>query len=247
MFRGTIRQRVLLTYRVDEAWLQQQLPPGFAPSIVDGAALAGICVLRWQGLGPAVLPGRVGLRVDGVAERWFAHRVGHAHQPGVVIPRRWMGSRGAAVMTRTTFGGEAVRSALAFNRHGEDLRVRTTDRDLLDLTVRPAAAHLATARFGGDATAIASIHATATRGWSVCRNASVAATDLHPDVPWAPGPAQVVTGSQRILPGDAEPDHVIVMEDVPARLVAVREALDPNRLAAVADRDVRTEEEAAHV
>lgn len=246
MFRGTIRQRVLLTYRVDEAWLQRQLPPGFAPTVVDGAALAGICVLRWQGLGPGLLPGRAGLAVDGVAERWFAHRLGHAHVPGVVIPRRWMGSRGAAAMTRTIAGGEAVPSGLAFNRHGDDLRIRTTDRDLLDLTVRPIEAHPGTARFGGDPTSITSLHATAARGWSVCRNASVAATDLHPEVPWAPRPARVVAGSQTILPSDAELDHVIVMQDVPARLVAVREALDPNRLAAVADRDVRTEE-AAHV
>lgn len=236
MYRGLIRQRVLLTYRVDEEWLQRQLPPGFVPTIVDGTALAGLCLLRWEALRPAGLPAWAGFPVDGIAERWFAHRAGRAHQPGVVIPRRWVRGRAAATLTRLVAGGHAEPTRVSFLRHGEQLRVRTLEGPLVDVTVAPAPELSSTALFGGDAAAVEALHATAKRGWSGCGNASIAATDMVADAAWDAHPAAAVAVRQDVLPDHAVLDHALVMERVPARLTPVREVTqgpDDRRLAAV--------------
>lgn len=228
--RGTIRHRLLLTYRVDPEWLRRSLPPGFAPTVVDGAALGGLCLLAWQGLGPDWAPRGAGLDAVGVAERWFAHRVGRRHVPGLVIPRRWMHGRAATWATRRVAGGHVRPATVAFLRHGSELRVRCRGAEMeVDAAVQPATEHPAGAVHGGDRAALDALHATATRGWTVCGNGHVAATDLEVVVPWRATPARPVEVTQDVLPAHAELDHALVMQDLPAIVRPVDEVVGGGR------------------
>lgn len=84
--RGVIERRLLINYRVDPGALSSVLPEPFRPVLVDGAGIAGICLIRLGSLRPAVLPGRWGLSSEN-----GAHRIAAAFPDGaegVYIPRR---------------------------------------------------------------------------------------------------------------------------------------------------------------
>lgn len=99
---GTIVRRLLVNFRVDPAALQPLLPAPFSPLLLDGWAIAGICLIRLEGIKPEVLCLPIGLGSENAAHRvavqWEA--AGTSRQ-GVFIPRRdtnsklnaWAGGR----------------------------------------------------------------------------------------------------------------------------------------------------------
>lgn len=103
---GIIRARLLLNYRVDPDVVRPLLPEAFAPLTVNGAAVAGVCVIRLEKVRPKIL-------------RWFppmsfislAHRVAvqwrdqAGLQSGVYIWRRVTDSRLVALAGGRVFPG----------------------------------------------------------------------------------------------------------------------------------------------
>ncbi len=86
---GIIERRLLINFRVDPAVLQRLLPEPFRPVLVDGAGMAGICLIRLARVRPSGLPGWIGIGSENAAHRiavsWDRDGV---RQEGVYIPRR---------------------------------------------------------------------------------------------------------------------------------------------------------------
>src|SRR5690242_5724317 len=86
---GEIERRLLVNYRVDPDAIAAVLPPPFRPQLVNGYAVAGICLIRLGSMRPRPLPAWVGVRSENAAHRvaveWDSP-AGVRH--GVYIPRR---------------------------------------------------------------------------------------------------------------------------------------------------------------
>ncbi|MCA1829108.1 MAG: DUF2071 domain-containing protein [Myxococcales bacterium] len=87
---GVIRRRILVNFRVDPSIMQRILPPPFRPKLLDGAAIAGICLIRLEQLRPRPLPAAIGLSSENAAHRVAVSWTTPSgdEQEGVYIPRR---------------------------------------------------------------------------------------------------------------------------------------------------------------
>ncbi|MEN8847323.1 MAG: DUF2071 domain-containing protein [Akkermansiaceae bacterium] len=88
---GVIRRRLLLNYRIDPEIVTPLLPKGFRPKLVQGYAIAGICLIRLEKVRPKGLP-----EFLGIASENSAHRIAvewENDQEGVFVPRRDTDSR----------------------------------------------------------------------------------------------------------------------------------------------------------
>ena len=87
---GTIRRRILLNYRVAPAVARAVLPARFRPKLVGNHAIAGICLIRLEGIRPKGFP-----KFTGISSENSAHRIAvewedgdGETQQGVFVPRR---------------------------------------------------------------------------------------------------------------------------------------------------------------
>lgn len=64
-----LRRRLLISYRLDPAVAAGLLPEGFRPQLIDGSALAGVCVLGLDAIRPPWLRMPWGLRSENAAHR----------------------------------------------------------------------------------------------------------------------------------------------------------------------------------
>jgi hypothetical protein len=91
---GLVRRRILVNYRVDPDIVARQLPAPFRPKLVNGWAVAGICLIRLEELRPKGTPAFLGLSSENAAHRvavTWTDDAGIARQ-GVYIPRRDTGA-----------------------------------------------------------------------------------------------------------------------------------------------------------
>ena len=61
VIRGIIDRRILVNYRVDPKVLEKILPAPFRPKLVNGAGMAGVCLIRLKHIRPRYLPSFIGL------------------------------------------------------------------------------------------------------------------------------------------------------------------------------------------
>jgi hypothetical protein len=67
--RAQLRRRLLVTYRVDSSVAHTLAPAPFRPQLVDGSAVAGICLIGFDAMRPGWVVPRIGLRSENVAHR----------------------------------------------------------------------------------------------------------------------------------------------------------------------------------
>lgn len=67
--RARLRRRLLLSYRLDPDVARGLLPEGLRPLLVDGYAVAGVCVLGLEDIRPPWARGSWGLRSENAAHR----------------------------------------------------------------------------------------------------------------------------------------------------------------------------------
>jgi hypothetical protein len=105
---GLVRRRVLVNFRVDPEIVARQLPSPFRPKLVDGRAMAGICLIRLEQLRPKGLPAALGIASENAAHRIAVTWDDPSGQPhdGVYIPRRDTGALLNAVAGGRLFPGE---------------------------------------------------------------------------------------------------------------------------------------------
>jgi len=131
---GLIRRRILVNFRVDPVVMQRLLPEPFRPVLVDGAALAGICLIRLEQVRYRPLPSWLGMSSENaahrVAVRWVAP--GGEERQGVYIPRRDSGSLVNHLAGGRLFPGEHHRAAFSVvDREGAiDLSMRSLDGEV---------------------------------------------------------------------------------------------------------------------
>ena len=66
--RGVIDRRILVNYRVDPSVLAGLLPEPFRPKLVNGAGMAGVCLIRLKEVRPSFLPPFLGLSSEALRQ-----------------------------------------------------------------------------------------------------------------------------------------------------------------------------------
>ncbi len=127
---GVIDRRILVNYRCDPGVLDDLLPPPFRPQMVDGSAVAGICLIRLSHLRPKGLPVTVGITTENAAHRIAVEWEGpDGPSRGVYIPRRDSPSRLTVVLGGRLFPGVHHRAEFSVAETAERLRVSCTSHD----------------------------------------------------------------------------------------------------------------------
>lgn len=67
--RAQLRRRILLSYRVDPTVAASLVPPPFRPQLVDGSAVAGVCLIGLRDVRPGWIAPRVGFTTENAAHR----------------------------------------------------------------------------------------------------------------------------------------------------------------------------------
>ncbi len=67
---GVVERRLLINYGVDPELAATMIPAPFKPQLVNGWAVAGICLIGLGQLRPRGLPARLGLTSENAAHRF---------------------------------------------------------------------------------------------------------------------------------------------------------------------------------
>ena len=89
VMQGVIERRLLINYRVDPDVAATMIPAPFQPQLVNGWAVAGICLIRLGQLRPRGVPARLGLTSENAAHRFAVQWHDETGlRTGVFIPTR---------------------------------------------------------------------------------------------------------------------------------------------------------------
>ena len=219
--RGVIRRRVLVNYRVDPAVLRDLVPNPFELRLLDGWAIAGLCLIRLEQLRPTWLSTRAGLSSESVAYRVA---VTGPSGSGVFIPRRDTASRAQAMSGGRLFPARFGYSRFRVRDDESRLSVAVSSRDGwgdIELVARPASALPETSVFGDTETASRFFECDAV-GWSCSRQpGQFDGVELRLER-WEVAPLSVETvkssfydDQRRFPPGSIAFDSALVMRDIP--------------------------------
>jgi uncharacterized protein YqjF (DUF2071 family) len=91
---GTIERRILANFRVRPDAIAPLVPPPFRPQLVQGWAIAGICLIRLGSVRPRRFPGWIGLASENAAHRIAVEwETPAGTRQGVYVHRRDSSSR----------------------------------------------------------------------------------------------------------------------------------------------------------
>ena len=127
---SVVERRLLVNYRVDPGVAARLLPAPLRPQLVDGRAVAGICLIRLARVRPAGVPGGFGLRSENAAHRIAVEWDGTGgRQTGVYIPRRDSSSVINVLVGGRLFPGEHHRASFDIRESPRDLHVAFASAD----------------------------------------------------------------------------------------------------------------------
>ena len=128
--QGVIDRRILVNYRVDAEVATHLLPAPFRPKLVNGYAMAGICLIRLKQIRPAFVPVPAGIGSENAAHRFAVEwdRDGQ-RQEGVFIPRRDTSSRLNTLVGGRLFPGEHHHARFEVSETEDRLRVEFESDD----------------------------------------------------------------------------------------------------------------------
>jgi hypothetical protein len=111
VLRGIIDRRILVNYRVDPEVLSRLLREPFRPKLINGAGVAGICLIRLEQVRPRFLPPLLSISSENAAHRIAVEwEQGGERRDGVYVPRRDTSSRINAAVGGKLFPGEHHRA-----------------------------------------------------------------------------------------------------------------------------------------
>ena len=140
--QGLIRRRLLVNYRIDPDVIQRQLPSPFRPKLQRGYAIAGICLIRLEGIRPKLVPSAFGFSSENAAHRiavTWEDKTG-LHE-GVYIPRRDTSSLINRIAGGRIFPGEhsPARFDIAERNDHIDFRMKSQDGSVaVELSAAPS-------------------------------------------------------------------------------------------------------------
>jgi hypothetical protein len=137
---GVIDRRLLVNYRLDPEVAANWLPAPFRPQLVNGYAVAGICLIRLVGLRPTGMPRWAGLTSENAAHRIAVQwPTATGMGTGVFIPRRDSDATANVVFGGRIYPGAHHRATFQVRDiAGGDLRIALNSRDSsarVDVTV----------------------------------------------------------------------------------------------------------------
>jgi hypothetical protein len=211
----------LITYRVDPEVALGLVPEPFRPQLVDGHAVAGVCMIGLRDVRPGWFNPRVGIRTENVAHRIAVEwdEAGEA-RTGVYIVERHSSSLIPVIAGGWLFPGVQKRARFFLDETDTRFRVKmdapstrvAVDVDL-ELT-EPWKSEL----FPDLATASA-FHEEGCVGWSPKRNGRGVEPIELTSTDWMVEPAEVraIESSyfDALPPGSAVLDSALVMRDIP--------------------------------
>ncbi len=104
--RSVVERRLLINYRMDPGHAAALLPAPFEPQLVNGYAVAGICMIRLGGIRPRGVPARLGITNENAAHRFAVQWPdGSGVRTGVYVPERHTSSRVNAALGGKLFPG----------------------------------------------------------------------------------------------------------------------------------------------
>jgi hypothetical protein len=222
---GEVERRLLVNYRVDPGTVASLLPLGLRPQLVDGAAVAGICLIRLGSLRPQGLPSAVGLTSENAAHRIAVEwdEGGHTRS-GVYIPRRDSASLLTVLLGGRLFPGAHQRARFEVEENESQLRVAFRSKDGtvdVDVTaeIEPS---LEGSRLFADVAAASRFFEQGAVGFSPRRTGDqLDAVELSTNA-WRVEPCRVLTARSswfedrtRFPAGSAVLDSALVMRRVP--------------------------------
>jgi hypothetical protein len=127
---SVIERRLLVNYRVDPEVAARLLPAPLRPQLVNGWAVAGICLIRLGRLRPSWMPGWAGMRTENAAHRVAVEWDGMSgRQSGVYIPRRDSDSVATVLAGGRLFPGAHHRASFDVRETTRELHVAFTSTD----------------------------------------------------------------------------------------------------------------------
>jgi hypothetical protein len=127
---GVVERRLLVNYRTDPQITARLLPSPLRPQLVNGWAVAGICLIRLGRLRPRYVPRALGLRSENAAHRIAVEwDTPDGVATGVYIPRRDSGSRTNVVIGGRLFPGQHHRARFEVRETADDLQVAFASAD----------------------------------------------------------------------------------------------------------------------
>ncbi len=217
--RAQVRRRLLISYRIDPVVAQSLIPQQFRPQIVDGSAVAGVCMIGLQSVRPGWLRPRVGFRTENVAHRIAVEwdEKGKT-RTGVYIVERHSSSLVPVLAGGRLFPG--VQKRARFDLDETESRFRVS-------MAAPGTRVSVDVRLGGEWTstlfptveAASAFHEQGAVGWSPRRDGKGVEPLELTSKEWAAEPGQVMSLQSSYfdaLPeGAATLDSVVVMRDIP--------------------------------
>jgi len=140
--QGIIDRRILINYQIEPVILAKVLPPPFEPKLVNGVAVAGVCLIRLKYIRPKFVPAKLGIVSENAAHRFAVQwpENGHYHQ-GVYIPRRDTSSRLNTLIGGCLFPGIHHHAHFEVHESDRQFQVRLASDDgetQLDIKARLA-------------------------------------------------------------------------------------------------------------
>jgi hypothetical protein len=222
---GVVERRLLVNYRTDPDVTARLLPAPLRPQLVNGHAVAGICLIRLGRLRPQGLPAGIGIRTENAAHRIAVEwDTPDGVAVGVYIPRRDTGSRATALAGGRLFPGEHHRARYAVAEDDQELRVayRSTDNTgAVRVHVRVSATWPGSTLFAGLAEA-SEFFRRGCAGYSATANGRrLDGLELRSDA-WTVEPVEVAElhstffeDPARFPAGTAQLDGALLMRDLP--------------------------------
>lgn len=130
VIEGNIARRVLVNFRVKPDFIRPLLPAPFRPKLVQGWAMAGLCLIRLEAVRPKGLPAALGLASENVAHRiaveWDEPE---GVREGVFILRRDTDSRVNEWLGGRVFPGVHQRVRIAAWESDRRIKLEVTEAD----------------------------------------------------------------------------------------------------------------------
>jgi len=127
---GTIDRRILLNYRAPASVVEKILPEPFQVRSVNGYALIGVCLIRFQSLRPAHLPAVMGISSENAAHRistvWSDE---HGTHTGVYVTRRDTNSAFVKLTGGRVFPGVHERATFDVDESPETVSIEIRDAE----------------------------------------------------------------------------------------------------------------------
>jgi hypothetical protein len=125
---GNIERRLLISYRVDPEVVQPYLPAELRPQIIDGSAVAGICLIRMGKMRPSFIKPEFGWTGENAARRIAVEYEDDDNitRTGVFIPQRFSGSWLPVLAGGRVFPGEHKHSEFAVKETENNINVKMT-------------------------------------------------------------------------------------------------------------------------